>query len=207
MSLPGWLMNPHMKKYWIKCWPSSGVLSLVNFLSGSLVLYSFLHNGPAKAKRMQRIIQDGCHPGSYEFKLHSKQGWCRKMYFIPRQVCCHASYCTGLPSCLPSPHSSLFLWDACPRSALRVLNPHQDYCCIGLFKILPIECFLLVHSVQSISSSCKGWCPAISAENWECQQQHFASLHCLGSLEISVALWITLLGHMPATQTLQTWTG
>lgn len=78
---------------------------------------------------------------------HSKWGWCRNMYLIRRQVCCCASYCTGLPSCFPSPHSSFFLWDACPRSALRILNPHQDYCCTGLFKILPMECFLLVHSV------------------------------------------------------------
>lgn len=75
VALPGWLMNPDMKKYWIKCWPSSAAPSLANFLSGSLALYSFLHNGPAKAKGMQRIIQDGCHPGSYEFKpLQSEDG-------------------------------------------------------------------------------------------------------------------------------------
>lgn len=75
VPLPVLLMNPDMKKYWIKCWPSSAVPSLANFLSGSLALYSFLHNGPAKAKEMQRIIQDGCHPGSYEFKpLQSEDG-------------------------------------------------------------------------------------------------------------------------------------
>lgn len=106
VSLPGWLMNPDMKRYWMKCWPSSGVPSHDNFLSGSLILYSFLHNGPAKAKRMQRIIQDGCHPGSYEFKplkvrMVKKYVFYSKTSVLPCKLLHWPSILPCLPSFLP----------------------------------------------------------------------------------------------------------
>lgn len=112
VSLPVWLMNPDMKKYWIKCWPSSGVPSLANFLSGSLILYSFFTMAQLKQKECKESYRMGVMLAAMN-SSHSEWGWCRNVYFIPRQVCCCASYCTGLPSCLPSLPSFLPLFVGC----------------------------------------------------------------------------------------------